>query len=199
VSSRRPLSTAHFILWWIVVSVAAEGLAALAVLPLLAVTLPKVAIVAALEGVLVGAVQTVMLRRRPGGLAQIWFAPTLLGAILGRTFEFACDASPVAAAIVDWSLAAHWLIGIAVGATVGAILAVPQAIAMRTRVRASWRWVIVRAVAWALALPFLLVIGAVWSHATPGSSPWFATASIFGFMVALVGFIEGSAIARLTR
>ena len=194
----RGLSTTQFVIWWIVATIVAEGLAALSVLPLLGVTLPKVLLVAALEGILVGTAQSVILRRRPGGLDRIWLVPTVLGAILGRTFEFESDVSSVAAAIVDWSLAAHWVIGMAVGAAVGSVLALPQAVAMRTRVRAAWRWVPMRAVAWGLALPLLLVIGAVWSHAAPGSSPWFATALIFGLMLGLVGLIEGWGMARLT-
>lgn len=187
-----------FVTWWIVAGIVADGAAALAALALQAVSLEKVLIVAGIEGILAGAFQCLLLRGRSGRLEQIWLVPTVLGALLGRMLEYECDVSPVAAAIADWGLAAHWAIGMLVGASVGAVLALPQAAAMRTRVRGSWRWIVVRAVAWGVALPLLLLIGAVWSHAGPSATPWSATAAIFVVLVALVGLIEGWAMARLT-
>jgi hypothetical protein len=91
--------------------------------------------------------------------------------------------------------------GALLGALVGALMAAPQAFMLRRRIKQAGRWVAIRALAWSIALPSLLLAGA-----------WIANMSAYGIMGlvlamfasfalvgAFVGLVEGYALTRLMR
>lgn len=181
---------------WTATVVVAGAAAAFATLRLAAVTFDLVLVVAAIEGVLAGVGQVIVLRLSASSLAARWLVPTLAGTLLGRAFEYAVDTSSLAGRIEHWPVAAHWVLGALFGAALGAIMAVPQIAALGWSERAG-RWLGARALAWALALPLLLIIGSLWSRFGTAPFLWPATALVFLLMLVIVGAIEGFAMSRV--
>jgi len=80
-------------------------------------------------------------------------------------------------------------------------MAVPQAFVLTGRVQRAWRWIGVRAVAWSIALPSLMLAGS-WLADASGSglaALVFAMFVTFALVGTLVGLIEGIGLVDLIR
>jgi hypothetical protein len=86
---------------------------------------------------------------------------------------------------------------VALGFVVGAVMAAPQAITLRGRVHGPWRWILVRGIAWALALPTIGVASALLVGSVTAST--LGMLCIVAVTAAGLGAIEGVSIATLAR
>lgn len=163
-----------------------------------ALTAGAVAGAAAIEGALLATGESALLRPYLGRASAGWAVATLLGMVCARVFEFICDLG--AAPFVDqWALPAQLAGGIAVGFTLGVFMGVPQMLSARFNGRRLWLWPLARGVAWAVALPLLLLV----LTSLPATLPQHAFASALvgaGAVLSLVaGTIEGIAMTLLVR
>jgi hypothetical protein len=189
---------ARIVLGWTAIAIAAETLSVW--LALVAFSAPWIAVVAvaALEPVLLGAGQTLLLRATHPALARGWFVATLAGAILGRCAEYLVDADVIRGlpAVVQPGVL------VACGALVGALMAGPQALALARTVEHAWIWVAARAFAWAIALPSLLlaVAGAAIAHhvAAARGTVTLDVVTSCAIIGAFTGLVEGTAIDALS-
>jgi hypothetical protein len=189
----------RFVLSWVAVSAVTEVIAVCVALLVPAVTWGTVVLVVLLEGLLLGFGQRWILRSVRPGLESSWIAATMAGALLGRCVQFAADTGPYAAIVFEWNIAAQAGIGAALGALVGGIMALPQAVVLKNRVDRPVSWVAARALAWCIALPLLMLAGgglAAVSSAGP-SIVILALFATFGAVAAFVGSIEGVVFERL--
>jgi hypothetical protein len=189
---------AQLIAGWIISSLVAESIAVAFAFATVAVSFGGALSAAAVEGALLGLSQRWLLRTfvRPG-FERAWLPATLAGALLGRALEYAADMSPSLHVVAQWSQAQQFGAGIAVGFVVGAVMAAPQAFALRGRVHGPWRWIVVRGAAWALALPIIGVASALLVDSVTGST--LGMLGIVAVTAAGVGAIEGLSIATLAR
>jgi hypothetical protein len=91
--------------------------------------------------------------------------------------------------------------GALLGALVGALMAAPQAFILRRRIKQAARWVAIRALAWSIGLPSLLLAG-VWianMSAYGITGLVLAMFASFALVGAFVGLVEGYALTRLMR
>lgn len=168
----------------------------------LATTWPWVVLVATIEGALLGFVQGRLLRDLGPHTVRDWTLATIAGVLLGRAIEFAGDGSALAGAILSGPLALQIAAGAALGALVGAAAGSFQAVLLRTHVRRSARWVGVCALAWAIALPSLLVAGFATGQLSGTVPVWHAVLAIlmvFAAIGGVTGAIEGGALALMLR
>jgi hypothetical protein len=189
----------RFVAGWTAVSILAQS--ACATLAFIAAAISPVGIlpVILLEACLLGVGQRVILRRAAPGLERGWFAATLIGILAGRYVQFGADISPAAAAVANWPVVSQIALGAALGLLVGALMAIPQTWILAARLRHAWRWVAIRAVAWSIALPALMIAGSFLADASGGGfavlvATMFATFALVG---AFVGLVEGVGLAYL--
>jgi hypothetical protein len=189
----------HFVLSWLVVSAVSEAIAVCVAFIVPAVTLGSVVLVVLLEGLLLGFGQRWILRSVRPGLEKGWFAATMAGALLGRCVQFATDTGPYAAIVSEWDIAAQIGTGAVLGAFVGCIMALPQAIVLRNRVDRPVWWIAARALAWCIALPSLLLVGVLLAAVSGAGLPVVILALLmtFGVAAAFVGLVEGIVLERL--
>jgi hypothetical protein len=190
---------ARFVASWAAVSLAAESTGAAVALVAAAVSWAAIFPIIMLEACLLGFGQRWILRRQSSGLERGWVAATIGGTLLGRCLQFGADSGVGASIVFSWPVALQIASGVVLGALVGALMAVPQAFVLAGRVRGSWRWVGIRASAWSIALPSLMLAGS-WLADASGSGlaalvlAMFATFALVG---TLTGFIEGIGLAFL--
>jgi hypothetical protein len=150
---------------------------------------------------LLGFGQQWLLRRRSAGLERGWLKATVLGALLGRCLQFSADSGIGASLVSGWPIAVQIGLGAVLGALVGALMAAPQAVLLSRRVPRAWAWIGVRAVAWSIALPALMLAGA-WLASISGNGLGALVCALlvtFALIGAFVGSLEGVALAALLR
>jgi hypothetical protein len=168
----------------------------------LATSWPWVVLVAAIEGTLLGLVQGLLLRELRPHFVRDWTLATIAGVLLGRAIEFAGDGSALAATILSGPFALQIFAGAALGALVGAAAGSFQALLLRDYVRRPARWVGVCALAWAIGLPSLLLVGFATGQLSGSVPVWHAVVAIlmvFAAIGAVTGAIEGGALAAMLR
>lgn len=191
-----------FVLGWIAVSMIAELLSAGFALVAMATTLGGVLFAAAIEGVVLAIGQRLLLRPFAGRrFAIAWVIPTLAGALIGRTLEYAIDVGPLSSSASHWHLVLQIAGGVALGFAVGACMALPQTLVLQRRTARAWTWLLTRAIAWAVALPLLLLAATLITAFSATSLPAVAGSVLTVVAVAalLTGAIEGTVMARLVR
>lgn len=159
----------------------------------------------AVEGTVVGLAQWFVLRRRlPAIKRRSWILATVIGAVaawflgmlpstLGALTGGQSD--PSAAGFGD--VAVYVLAG-AMGAVLGAVLALPQWSVLRHFVARSGWWPPANALAWAVAMP-LLFLAAGLPLPQEGLAPLLAAVlGTIGLTGALVGAIHGAVLVWLT-
>jgi hypothetical protein len=192
---------ARFVASWAVVSLVAESSGAAVALAAAAVSWAGILPIIGLEACLLGFGQRWILRRQSSGLERGWVAATIGGTLLGRCLQFGADSGVAASIVFTWPVAMQIASGVALGALVGALMAIPQAFVLTGRVRRGWRWIGIRAIAWSIALPSLMLAGS-WLADASGSGlaalvlAMFVTFALVG---TLVGLIEGIGLACLIR
>jgi hypothetical protein len=160
----------------------------------------------ALEGVIVGFAQGLVLRRRLGRLGRReWVTATTIGAFLAWTIGMApstlmalnqsagSSQPPEISDAVKYSLAA------VMGVALGMILGAPQWRVLRRYVPGASLWVWANAAAWAVGMPVIFI--------SAGASPAGASALSITFTVVMtiaaagasVGAIHGAALLWLLR
>lgn len=187
---------AQLIAGWIVSSFVAEPIAVAFAFATAAISFGGALSAAAIEGVVLGISQRWLLRTlvQPG-FERGWLPAALAGALLGRALEYAADMSPASNVVAHWSQPQQYGAGVALGFAVGALMAAPQAFALRDRVRGAWRWIVARGIAWAFALPIIGVASALLAGTATAST--FGMLAVIAVSAAVVGAIEGVAIAIL--
>ncbi|MGD0472726.1 MAG: hypothetical protein ABSB70_05860 [Candidatus Velthaea sp.] len=140
-------------------------------------------------------------RARSAGLERGWLKATVLGALLGRCLQFSADSGIGASLVSGWPIAVQIGLGAVLGALVGALMAAPQAVLLSRRVPRAWAWIGVRAIAWSIALPALMLAGA-WLASISGNGLGALVCALlvtFALIGAFVGSLEGVALAALLR
>jgi hypothetical protein len=191
----------QFIASWAAVSIVAESTAAAVALVIAAVSWVGAIPVVLLEAFLLAGGQRWVLRGQHAGLERGWFFATLAGTLLGRSVQFAAEGSGIAATVAMTPTAVQAAFGALLGALVGALMAAPQAFILRRRIKQAGRWVAIRALAWSIALPSLLLAG-VWianMSAYGITGLVLAMFASFALVGAFVGLAEGYALTRLIR
>jgi hypothetical protein len=197
----RMKNNARFVASWTLVSVVAQSISAAVAFAAVAVSLTAVVPVILLEACVLSAGQRWILRNVSVELERGWFVATVGGVVLGRYVQFSADSSAAAAAISTWPSTAQIFVGAALGAVVGALMAAPQAYVLARRVPRVWRWIAVRAAAWSVALPALMIAGS-WLAAVSGAGLAVLAATMFttfAVVGAFVGLVEGIGLAALIR
>lgn len=141
---------------WTLVSIVAECVAVILAVSVVATSFASAMGAAALEGSLLGFGQRFLLQQSIGKrAANRWAVASVAGAVFGRALEYYCDIAlgPLTGA---WNLAVQIGGGAVLGFAVGVLMGIPQAVALR-QVAFLWRWPLARGVAWAFALPLLLL------------------------------------------
>lgn len=157
-----------------------------------------------LEGLVVGAAQGFVLRRRLSGLPpRVWIRLTMIGAglawLLGMVPSSLAALSPASSAsqapappgYLQYALAAG------LGAVAGPVLGLAQWTALRGRVRKAGRWLWANAAAWAVGMPviFLGMDRVPW-----GGPPVARAAAVFavcGLAGLTVGAIHGGVLLTI--
>lgn len=195
------MSKTRFVSGWIASSVVAVLLAVGVATAVLAQSLPFVLGVAAVEGLCLGVIQHVLLRRTAPALASRWAAATIAGALLGRACEFLVDTSRQASFVDSWSPIAQAAAVGTLGLAIGVLMAAPQALVLGRHIPGAWRWLAVRGGAWAIALMLLFASGSV-LQTLSSAGPLVAIAamvSIFAAVAAVTGALEGLGMAGMLR
>jgi len=186
-------------LWlaWTAATILVECCAAFVALMTLAVTPLRVALVAAIEGLALGAVQFAILRRPLPTISTAWVGATFGGILVARLCEYFADTS-YSAIIAPATLAGTIALGVVLGAAIGAAVAVPQWLILRAHVARAMRWVGAGALAWACALPMMLLgLQGVASLLGPWSLTTLFADVALGMLV--VGLIQGLALRGLLK
>ena len=154
-----------------------------------------------LEGLLLGFGQHLILRNIRPGLESGWFAATIAGTLVGRCVQFASDTGPFAAGVSDWNVAAQTGLGAVLGAVVGGVMALPQAMVLRNRVGRPVWWIAARALAWCIALPSLMLAGGSLTAVSGAAVPVLILVMLmtFGAAAGFVGLVEGIVLQRLLQ
>jgi hypothetical protein len=191
----------QFIASWAAVSIVAESTGAAVALVVAALSWVGAIPVVLLEAFLLAGGQRWVLRGQHAGLERGWFFATLAGTLLGRSVQFAADGSGIAAAVAMMPTAVQAACGALLGALVGALMAAPQAFILRSRIKQAGRWVAIRALAWSIALPSLLLAGAWIANMSAYGITGLVLAMFASFALvgAFVGLVEGYALTRLIR
>lgn len=189
---------ARFVLGWIGSVIVANALAVTAASVLEAETAWAVLGVAALEGVCLGLLQRAVLRATVPAAARGWLLATLVGILIGRGLQFLVDTSSLTALSYRWPETVQFLAAAGAGATFGAVMAVPQALALRGRVRHLAVWIVARAAGLAAAFAALFasshLLGTLNTDAPTTFGILLAVVAVAGI---LEGAIEGGALSRL--
>lgn len=188
----------RFVLGWIGSIVVANAVAVTAASMLQAETVGAVLLVAALEGCCLGLLQGAVLRTALGSVARRWLLATLAGILIGRGLQFVVDTSALVPLSYRWPETLQYLAAAAAGGAFGAVMAVPQALALRGRIRHPAVWIAARAAGLAAAFAALFAS----SHALGSLNA--GPLATFGLLLGVVavaalieGGIEGSALGRL--
>lgn len=190
------------ILGWIAVSMIAELLAAGFALVAMATTLSGVLTAAAIEGVLLALGQRVLLQPAAGRrFVTAWAIATLAGALIGRTLEYGIDVGPAASVASHWHPVVQVVGGVALGFLIGACMALPQTLVLQRRTARPWTWLLTRALAWAIALPLLLLAGSLVTafSATSLTAVGTSVLTVVAVAALVAGAIEGTVMASLVR
>jgi uncharacterized membrane protein len=191
-----------FVVRWAGVYAVTECVVVIVASLTLATSWPWVALVATIEGALLGLAQGWLLRDVRPRFIRDWTLATIAGVLLGRAIEFAGDGSPLAALILTGPFVLQIVAGAALGALVGAAAGSLQAVLLRGSIRRPERWVAVCAVAWSVALPSLLLVGFATGQLSGAVPLWHAVVAIlllFAAIGATTGAIEGGALAAMLR
>ena len=192
----------QFIASWAAVSIVAESTGAAVALVVAALSWVGAIPVVLLEAFLLAGGQRWVLRGRHAGLERGWFFATLTGTLLGRSVQFAAAGSGIATAVAMMPpTAVQAAFGALLGALVGALMAAPQAFILRSRIKQAGRWVAIRALAWSVALPSLLLAGTWIANMSAYGITGLVLAMFASFALvgAFVGLVEGYALSRLIR
>lgn len=195
LSSQAP--SGLFLIAWMITSLVVEIAAVMFGILSLAITLPGVLAVAAFEGALLAIGQSALLGRWTGRrVAILWGLGTLLGALLGRAFEYYADVK-FGPGTTGWNFVAQLAGGIALGFAVGVLMGLPQAYGLRQKSRRAWLWPLARGVAWAIALPLLLLAADLTSSVPTSNAFGGLLFLVVGIPALLVGSIEGATMIGL--
>ena len=191
----------QFVASWAAVSIVAESTAAAVALVVAAFWWVGAIPMVLLEAFLLAGGQRWVLRGQHAGLERGWFFATLAGTLLGRSVQFAAEGSGIAATVAMTPTAVQAAFGALLGALVGALMAAPQAFILRRRIKQAGRWVAIRALAWSIALPSLLLAGAWIANMSAYGITGLVLAMLASFALvgAFVGLVEGYALSRLIR
>ena len=140
-----------------------------------------------------------ILRGAGSRLAGIWPIATVAGTMVGRLIQFGIDMGAAHALPGEWSAPLEYAGGFVVGALTGAAMALPQASAMYGRVPGGGRWIAVRALAWACALPLLLLLFRIEGAFPAATSGIAAVVATFAVVAAGVGALEVVVMEHLLR
>lgn len=186
-----------FVAAWIATSVVAETTAVLFGVLSIAINVPAVLAVAALEGLLLAIGQCALLVRPTGTwFTTAWAAATVAGAMLGRVVEYHADVR-FGPETVQWTMPAQIAGGIALGFAVGAVMALPQALALRSRTERAWQWIAARGIAWAAALPLLLLTLDIAPATANGNGMGVMLVAVVALPAIVAGAIEAIAMMSL--
>jgi membrane protein YqaA with SNARE-associated domain len=154
-----------------------------------------------LEAIVLGVLQVLILRYARPGLQRTWFIATVAGTMAGRLLQFGIDMGAAHAVPITWGAPFEYAGGFAVGALVGAVMALPQALVLRHRVPGAERWIAARALAWGCALPLLLFLFGIEAAlpATVKANAMILVVATFAIVAVFVGAIEGIVMHRLIR
>ena len=191
-----------FVLRWAGAYAATECAVVIVASLALATSWPWVALVAIIEGALLGFVQGALLRDLGPHFIRDWTLATIAGVLLGRGIEFAGDSSPLAGAILAGPYALQVVAGAALGALVGAATGSFQALLLNHHVRRPALWIAACALAWCIALPALLLAGFATGQLSGSVPLWHAVVVIlllFAAIGAVTGAIEGGALVAMLR
>ncbi|MDH3496443.1 MAG: hypothetical protein OER21_06750 [Gemmatimonadota bacterium] len=156
----------------------------------------------AMEGLVVGAAQWVVLRRALAVRARPWIGATmagavaawLLGVIPATVMSATADAGGTPPTIGD---ALQLALAAVMGAVLGVILAVPQWLVLKRWVRRAGWWIPANSVAWLVGMPVVFAAaGAVPEGARPAEVALRVLASL-ALAGAAVGAIHGAVLVRL--
>jgi hypothetical protein len=189
------------VLPWIAASVLAESLAVILAGRMHALTLGPAALSMFVEAIVLGVVQMLILRRTIPGLERAWLTATVAGTMAGRLLQFGIDMGAAHAVPVSWGAPFEYAGGFALGAFIGAVMAVPQALVLRHRLPGAERWILARALAWACALPALLLLFSIEAgiQAAARANGVMLVVATFALVAAGVGAIEGIVMTHLIR
>jgi len=142
------------------------------------------------EGAALGVLQSGILAHTLGSRRRTWVLATVLAAGLG----WAAGSAPATVSgdsdSTSPGLALVLLGALAIGLTLGPVLGLAQALALRTRVRHPFRWVLANAAGWAVAMP-VIFLGAT----TAGSTWSWPSLVLYG---AVTGAVAGGALGAVT-
>jgi hypothetical protein len=191
------MSSSRFFAAWIATAIFAGTAAVVAATIVTGDTLTDLSFVAIVEGAFLGAAQGMVVKRSVGRSSG-WFIATLAGVVAGRVLQYVLESSPWMAETYRWPHAMQVAAGACAGILVGAVMALPQAAALRATVRGPAVWIATRAISTATAFAFLafaqLAIGA----------PDLAFPEVFGILLGVAWIaaaasaaIEASVMSRL--
>lgn len=156
------------------------------------------------EGVLVGAAQWWVLRRRvPTLTAHSWIGASAAGAFLAWTLGM------VPSTLIDFSTQAGsapppeppavvvLLLAAVMGAVAGPVLAGAQWIVLRRYVTGAWRWMPANALAWAVAMPVVFLAPERLADSASGVAAGALAIGIVALAGGIVGTIHGTVLVRL--
>lgn len=195
-------SALPFVLRWAVAYAATECAVVIVASLALTTSWPWVALVAVIEGALLGIVQGRLLRDLRPYIVRDWTLATIAGVLLGRVIEFAGDSSAFAGTILAGPFAFQVIAGAALGALVGAATGSFQALLLRDRIRRPALWIALCALAWCIALPALLLAGFATGQFSESVPVWHAVVvmlALFAAIGAVTGAIEGWGLATMLR
>lgn len=157
----------------------------------------------ALEGAIVGAVQSGLVRERlPGIRSAAWIAATIAGALVAWSLgmlpsSLLGDGGGEAAPAPQIPPAVELLLAAVLGAVTGPVLGGFQAAALRRHTPRWPTWILANAIAWAAAMPIVFAAaGGMPAHGPDAAWIALALASLFaaGFVA---GAIEGLFLERI--
>jgi len=183
------MRAARFVLGWVGSVILGNAAAIIAATLLQAETLTTVLAVAALEGCVLGLGQRWLFSRMLPGHTLRWFQATVAGMLIGRGIQFAIDTGPLLPLSYRWPEAAQFLAAAGAGLGFGAVMALPQALALRGRIPHAEIWVAARGAGMAVVLASLFAA----SHALGGlqTGP-VATFAILLALLSVCGILEGA-------
>ncbi len=148
------MSPSRFISGWIGAAILASTVAVVAVTVFIGETITELLVVVIFEGACLGAAQQLLVKRSTGRTSG-WFVATLAGVVLGRALQYELESSPWMAATYLWPHPMQIVSGACAGIIVGAVMALPQALALRGTIRRAGVWIATRAASTATAFAFL--------------------------------------------
>ena len=189
---------ARFFLGWVGSAILANVVAVTAVSFMQAESAPAVLSVAVLEGCCLGLVQRVLLRSMRRGLEVHWLYATVAGALAGRAMQFAIETGPLLSLSYRWPEAVQYVAAAAAGVAIGAVMAIPQVLVLRGRIRHAEAWVAARGAGAAAAFASIFAAAHALGGLDTGPAATFAVLlAVFGSAGAVAGAIEGSVLSRL--